>query len=45
MWCKKYNSRKRFKMAVFKLLVFSYMHTTLYGSFFHSNNMNKFYVV
>ena len=36
---------KRLKMVIFKLLVLSYMHTTLYFLFFHSNNMNKFYVV
>ena len=36
---------KRLKMAIFKLLVLSYMHTTLYISFFYSNNIIKFYVV
>ena len=36
---------KRPKMAIFKLLVLSYMHTTLYFSFFYSNNITKFYVV
>ena len=36
---------KRLKMAVFKLLVLSYMHTTIYISFFYSNNITKFYVV
>ena len=30
---KKQNSRKRLKIAIFKLLVLSYMHTTLYISF------------
>ena len=39
------TAEKRLKMAIFKLLVLSYMHTTLYFSFFYSNNMNKFYVV
>ena len=29
----------------FKLFVLSYMHTTLYFSFFYSNNMEKFYRV
>ena len=37
------TDEKRLKMAI--LLVLSYMHTTLYYSFFYSNNMNKFYVV
>ena len=32
-------------MAIFKLLVLSYMHTTLYFYFFYSNNITKFYVV
>ena len=47
MGCNNLNSRKKaiFKMAIFKLLVLPYMHTTLYFSFFYSNNMNKFYVV
>ena len=36
---------KRLKMAIFKLLVLSYMLTTLYISFFYSNNIPKFYVV
>ena len=36
---------KRLKMAIFKLLFLSYMHTTLYFSFFYSNNMNTFYAV
>ena len=31
------TAEKRLKMAIFKLLVFSYMHTTLYFSFFYSN--------
>ena len=31
-------------MAIFKLLVLSYMPTTLYISFRYSNNINKFYV-
>ena len=39
------TAEKRLKMASFKLLVLSYMHTTLYFSFFYSNNMRKFYVV
>ena len=39
------TAEKRHKMAIFKLLVLSYMHTTLYFSFFYSNNMNKAYVV
>ena len=39
------TAEKRLKMAIFKLLVLSYMHTTLYFSFFYSNNKNKFYVV
>ena len=36
---------KRLKMVIFKLLVLSYTHTTLYISFFYSNNITKFYVV
>ena len=32
-------------MTIFKLLVLSYMHTTLYISFFYSNNITQFYVV
>ena len=39
------TSEKRLKMANFKLLVLSYMLTTLYISFFYSNNITKFYVV
>ena len=39
------TAKHRLKMAIFKLLVPSYMHTTLYISFFYSNNMAKFYVV
>ena len=35
----------RLKMAIFKLLDLSYMLTTLYISFFYSNNITKFYVV
>ena len=36
---------KRPKMAIFKLLVLSYMLTTIYFSFFYSNIITKFYVV
>ena len=39
------TAKKRVKMAIFKSLVLSYMHTTLYFSFFYTKNMNKFYVV
>ena len=39
------TAEKRVKMAIFKSLVLSHMHTTLYFSFFYSKNMNKFYVV
>ena len=39
------TAEKRLKMVIFKLLVLSYMHTTLYVSFFYSNNITKFYVV
>ena len=39
------TAEKRLKMAIFKLLVLSYMHTTIYISFFYSNNITKFYVV
>ena len=30
-------------MAIFKSLILSYMHTTLYISFLYSNNIYKFY--
>ena len=33
------TAEKRLKMAIFKLLVLSYMHTILYISFFYSNNI------
>ena len=36
------TAEKRFKMAILKYLVLSYMHTTLYFSVFYSN---KFYNV
>ena len=36
---------ERLKMAIFKLLVLSYMLTTLYISLFYSNNITKFYVM
>ena len=39
------TDEKRLKMAIFKLLVLSYMLTTLYISFFYSNNITKFHVV
>ena len=41
------TAEKRLKMAIFKWLVLSYMHTTIYMyiSFFYSNNITKFYVV
>ena len=39
------TSEKRLKMAFFKLLVLSYMLTTLYISFFYLNYITKFYVV
>ena len=39
------TAEKRLKMVIFKLLVLSYMHTTLYISFFYSNNITKIYVV
>ena len=46
---KKQNRRKKKKKKAengdFKLLVLSYMHATLYISFFCSNNIVKFYVV
>ena len=38
------TDEKRLKITIFKLLVLSYMPTTLYFSFFYSNCMNKFYV-
>ena len=39
------TAEKKLKMVIFKLLVLSYMLTTLYISFFYSNNITKFYVV
>ena len=45
MGYKKQKAEKRLKMAIFKMLVLSYMHTTLYFSFFYSNNITKVYVV
>ena len=36
-------AEKRQKMAIFKLLVLSYMHTTLYISFFYSTNITTVY--
>ena len=39
------TAETRLEMAIFKLLVLSYMLTTLYISFFYSNNISKFYVV
>ena len=36
---------ERLKMVIFKWLVLSYMLTTLYISFFYSNNITKFYVM
>ena len=39
------TAEKMLKMAIFKLLVPSYMHTTLYIPLFYSNNITKFYVV
>ena len=45
-WAKRNKTaEKRLKMVIFKLLDLSYMHTTLYISFFYSNNITKFYVV
>ena len=45
-WAKRNKTvEKRLKMVIFKLLVLSYMHTTLYISLFYSNNITKFYVV
>ena len=39
------TAEKRLQMASFELLVLSYMLTTLYISFFYSNNITKFYVI
>ena len=39
------TAEKRLKMAIFELLVLSYMLTTLYIPFLYSNNITKFYVV
>ena len=36
------TAEKRPKVVIFKLLVLSYMLTTLYISFFYSNNIIKF---
>ena len=39
------TAEKRLKIAIFKLLVLSFMPTTLYISLFYSNNITKFYIV
>ena len=39
------TAEKRLKMAIFKWLVLSYMHTTIYISLFYLNNITMFYVV
>ena len=39
------TAQKVLKMTIFKLLVLSYLQTTLYISFFYSNNITKFYVM
>ena len=39
------TAEKRLKMAIFKWLVLSYMHTTIHISFCYSINITKFYVV
>ena len=39
------TAEERLKMAIFKLSALSNMLTTLYISFFYSNNITKFYVV
>ena len=44
MGFKKQNSRKKAENGDFQVGL-SYMHTTLYISFFYSNNITKFYVV
>ena len=36
------TAEEKLKMAIFKLLVLSYMLTTLYISFFYSNNIRHF---
>ena len=35
------TAKLKLKMVIFKLLVLSYMHTTLYFSFLRSKNLNK----
>ena len=39
------NKTSEKRLNIFKLLVLSYMLTTLYISFFYSNNITKFYAV
>ena len=39
------TAEKMLKMTIFRLFVLSYMHTTLYISFFYSNSITKFYAV
>ena len=39
------TAEKRLTMVIFKFMVLSYMHTTLYISLFYSNNITKFYGV
>ena len=46
MWSSKSKQPKNgLIMAIFKSLALSYKHTTLYSSFFYSNNMEKFYKI
>ena len=45
MGFKKQNSQNKDQNGNFQVVGFSYMHTTLYISFFYSNNITKFYVV
>ena len=39
------TAKERLKMSIFKLLVLSYMLTTLSISFFNSTDITKFYYV
>ena len=38
-------NKKDLKIVIFKLLCLSYMHTNLYFSFYHTNNIDMLYKV
>ena len=44
-WNVKRQPKKALKMLIFKLLFFSYTHTDLYFSFYHTNSIDMLYIV